>query len=332
MSLAVPIALTIVALVFNFLNGLHDSANIVATAISSRALAGRTALILTATAEFCGPFIFGVAVATTIGQDLPMPGAVTTPAVFAALLSGIAWNVFTWRAGIPSSSSHALVGGLVGAIGAQAGPQAINLAGMAKVLIALFVSPILGIVAGYLFTRLVFALASSATPRINVFFKRAQILTVVGLALSHGANDAQKAMGVIALGLLTTGVFSRFQIPVWVIGVSGVAMALGTATGGWRLIKTLGGRFYRIRPVHAFSAQLTSTGITLGAALLGGPVSTTQVVSSAILGAGSAERVNKVRWGVARSIAAAWLLTIPTTALLGAALCWVSLRIASLLG
>jgi PiT family inorganic phosphate transporter len=330
MSSVVPAALILVALVFNFLNGLHDSANIVATAISSRALPGRLALVLAAAAEFCGPFIFGVAVATTIGKGLVVPGALSVHALFAALLSGIGWNVFTWWAGIPSSSSHALVGGLVGAALVQPGWQAIKPGGLVLVLSALLLSPVLGLAIGYLFTRLVFVFASHASPRINVFFQRAQIITAVALALSHGANDAQKTMGIVALGLVTIGTAAQFDIPVWLIALCGGAMALGTATGGWRLIKTLGARFYRIRPVHGFSAQLTATGVILGAAMLGGPVSTTQVVSCAILGAGSAERINKVRWGVARQIAAAWLLTIPCTALVSAGLCWVGIRISDL--
>jgi PiT family inorganic phosphate transporter len=325
MSLA---ALVVAALTFNFLNGLHDSANVVATVISSRALPARLALILTAIAEFCGPFILGMAVATTIGQGFITPGALTTTALLAALLSGIGWNVFTWLAGIPSSSSHALVSGLIGAAAVHAGPASVNPRGLALVLAALFLSPALGLAVGYLLTRLIFWLARRASPRINVLFQRAQILTALALALSHGANDAQKTMGVLALGLMTTGVATRFDIPLWVVAACGAALALGTAVGGWRLIKTLGARFYRIRPVHGFSAQLTSTGVVLAAALLGGPVSSTQVVSSAILGAGSAERLNKVRWGVAGHIAIAWLLTIPCTAALSAGLTWVLTRFA----
>jgi len=325
------IILIAIALVFDFLNGLHDSSNIVATVISSRALPPRTALLMTAVAEFCGPFIFGVAVATTIGQDLIPPGALTMQAIFAALLSAILWNVITWWAGIPSSSSHALIGGIIGAVGAEAGLLALNPRGLGKVLVALFVSPIIGLVAGYLFTKLVFWLARGTSPRINWFFKRSQIFTSLALALSHGTNDAQKTMGVLALGLVTAGYLPEFYVPIWVIALSAGAIAIGTAFGGWRLIRTLGGKFYRIRPVHGFSAQLTSASVILGASLLGGPVSTTQVVSSAIVGVGSAERLNKVRWGVASNIATAWLLTIPCTALTAAALYWLGTRALTLL-
>jgi PiT family inorganic phosphate transporter len=317
--------LIITALIFDFLNGLHDSSNIVATMISSRALPPRMALGLTAVAEFCGPFIFGVAVARTIGQDIVVPGTITIDVIFAALLSAILWNLVTWFFGIPSSSSHALIGGIIGAVGAGAGLKAIQLSGLEKVFIALFASPIIGLIAGYLFTKLVFFLARGASPRINWFFRRSQIFTAVALALSHGTNDAQKTMGVITLGLVTTGYLEQFYVPTWVIALSAGAIALGTVSGGWRLIRTLGGKFYKIRPVHGFSAQVTSATVILGAALLGGPVSTTQVVSSAIMGVGSAERLSKVRWGVAGNIAVAWLLTIPATALAAAGL-WLILQ------
>jgi PiT family inorganic phosphate transporter len=324
--LTLIIVLVSVALVFNFLNGFHDSSNIVATMISSRALPPRMALGMTAVAEFLAPFIFGVAVAKTIGEDIVTPGTVSIEVIFAALLSAILWNILTWLIGIPSSSSHALIGGIIGAVGVGAGLKAIQMGGLEKVLIALFISPILGFIAGYAFTRLIFFLARGASPRINWFFKRSQIFTAVALAFSHGTNDAQKTMGIIALGLVTTGYLAQFYIPIWVIALSAGAISLGTAFGGWRLIRTLGGKFYKIRPVHGFSTQVTSAAVILGAALLGGPVSTTQVVSSAIMGAGSAERLNKVRWGVAGNIALAWLLTIPSTALVAAGLYWLVLQ------
>ena len=187
-------------------------------------------------------------------------------------------------------------------------------------LIALFLSPVLGLVLGYLVLKVIYWLARGASPWINTVFRRAQLATSLVLALSHGTNDAQKTMGIIAMAMVTTGYVADFQVPWWVITVSAAAISLGTLTGGWRLIRTLGGRFYKVRPVHAFGSQLTSGAIILGAALLGGPVSTTQVVSSAILGAGSADRVSKVRWTVARDIAVAWLLTIPVSGLLAAAL------------
>lgn len=212
------------ALVFDFLNGFHDSSNLVATIISSRAMSPRMALTLTAIAEFVGPFIFGVAVASTIGEGIVPPHSVTLPVLLAALTSAILWNLITWFLGIPSSSSHAMIGGLIGAVAAGVGFQNIQLAGLTKIFLALFLSPVLGLLAGYLLTRLVYFLARRASPKINVFFKRAQIVTAVGLALSHGANDAQKTMGIITLGLVTAGSLAEFKVPIWVVAISAGAM------------------------------------------------------------------------------------------------------------
>jgi PiT family inorganic phosphate transporter len=314
------IVIIAIAMVFDFLNGMHDSSNIVATMISSRAMAPRAALGMTAVAEFVGPFLFGVAVATTIGSEVVDPAAISSAVIIAALSGAIVWNLITWYFGWPSSTSHALIGGLIGAVAVAEGFDTIHLAGLQKVLVALFLSPILGLVLGYLVVKAIYFLARGATPGVNTLFKRGQWGTSVALALSHGTNDAQKTMGIIAMAMVTTGYVTEFQVPWWVITLSAAAIALGTLTGGWRLIKTLGGKFYKIRPVHAFGSQLTSASTILGAALLGGPVSTTQVVSSAIMGAGSADRVSKVRWTVAREIAVAWLLTIPVAALLAALL------------
>jgi PiT family inorganic phosphate transporter len=243
--------------------------------------------------------------------------------IIAALVGAIIWNLLTWFFGIPSSSSHALVGGIVGAVAIGAGFEAIKLGGLEKVLIALFASPIIGFIIGYIITKVIFFLARGATPRINKFFKNSQILTATVLAFSHGTNDAQKTMGVITLGLLINGYITKFEVPFWVIATSAGAIALGTALGGWRLIRTLGGKFYKIRPVHSFAAQTTSAIVILGASLIGGPVSTTQVVSSAIIGVGSSERLSKVRWGVAGDIVIAWLVTIPATALVAAGAYWL---------
>jgi len=247
--------------------------------------------------------------------------------LLAALLSAIIWNLLTWFFGIPSSSSHALIGGMVGAVGVGAGWDAIKLQGIEKILVALFISPLLGLALGYLFTKLVFFFARGASPKINNFFRRSQIVTAIALALSHGTNDAQKTMGLITLGLVTAGAIPRFEVPLWVIAVSAGAISLGTALGGWRLIKTLGAKFYKIRPVHGFSSQVTSAFVILGASMIGGPVSTTQVVSSSIMGVGSAERVSMVRWGVAKDIIIAWIVTIPVTAAMAAGLFWVVERI-----
>lgn len=317
------IIVIILALGFDLLNGIHDSSNIVATMISSRAIPPKAALAMTAVAEFAGPFIFGVAVAKTIGDEIVKPGIMTMDMIIAALVSAVAWNLLTWWLGIPSSSSHALIGGLTGAVVCAAGWEAIKLSGIEKVLIVLFTSPLIGFTVGWLVTKLVFLLASAATPSVNIVFKRFQILTAISLALSHGTNDAQKTMGIITLALVTTGVLDKFEVPIWVIIACALMIATGTSLGGWRLIRTLGAKFYKIKPVDGFSAQLSSAAVILGASLVGGPVSTTQVVSTAIMGVGAAERVNKVRWGVAGEIVTAWFLTIPATGLVAAGVYWL---------
>jgi len=317
---ALVLVLIGVALLFDYLNGFHDSSNIVATMISSRAMSPRQALSMSAIAEFAAPFLFGTAVAKTVGSEVVDPNSITMSVIMAALLSAIIWNVITWLFGIPSSSSHALLGGIIGASSLSAGFGVIKPEGLTKIAFALFFSPVIGLVAGYLFMKLVLFLARGASPRVNQWFKRMQMVTALALALSHGTNDAQKTMGIITMALVTAGALSGFKVPWWVILLSAGAIALGTASGGWRIIRTLGGKFYKIRPIHGFTAQVTSAAVILGAALLGGPVSTTHVVSSAILGVGSGERVTKVRWGVAREIATAWLLTIPATAVMAALL------------
>jgi len=317
------IMVIVLALLFDFLNGIHDSSNVVATMISSRALSPRVALGMTAVAEFCGPLLFGVAVANTIGHEVVVAETINTKVLLAALISAILWNLLTWYLGFPSSSSHALVGGFVGAVIIGAGWQAILLHGLEKILIALFLSPIVGFLVGFLILKFLMLICWKATPRVSGIFKRGQIVTALALALSHGANDAQKTMGIITLALVTGGYLKVFAVPLWVIFMCGAMIALGTSVGGWRLIRTLGGKFYKIRPLDGFASQLSSAIVILGASLLGGPVSTTQVVSSAIMGVGAAGRINKVRWGVAQEIAAAWLLTIPATALVASGIYWV---------
>jgi inorganic phosphate transporter, PiT family len=317
------IVLICLALIFDFLNGVHDSSNIVATMISSRAIAPRTALAMTAVAEFCGPFIFGVAVATTIGHDIVSSEHLNILVIIAALLSAIIWNVATWMLGIPSSSSHALIGGIIGAVAIGSGFQQIQIAGVIKVVIFLFASPVIGFLAGIIIANIIYLCSWKATPRINGVFKKLQIGTSLGLALSHGANDAQKTMGIITLGLVISGVQKDFTVPAWVMVICAFAIALGTSVGGWQLIRTLGSKFYKIRPVHGFASQAASALVILTSSLLGGPVSTTQVVSASIMGVGAADRPSKVRWGVAGEIASAWLFTIPSNCLLAAGIYWL---------
>ncbi len=319
--------LIVFALGFDFLNGIHDSSNVVSTMIFSRAFQPRVALVVTAAAEFSGPFIFGVAVAETIGNEIVTPTSVTLEVILAALLGAILWNLATWYFGLPSSSSHALIGGVMGAVISGAGLGAVHMPGLVKVLAALFSSPIIGFVIGFLVFKLVSFLCWNASPRINSIFKNGQILTGLALALSHGANDAQKTMGIITMALVTGGYLGHFEVPLWVVALCAGMIALGTYMGGWRLIRTLGAKFYRIRPIDGFGAQLASASVILGNSLLGGPVSTTQVVSSTIMGVGCSDRANKVRWGVVGEILTAWLLTIPATALVASAIFWVIMQL-----
>jgi len=311
------------AVLFDFLNGMRDASNIVATMISSHAFSPRTALGIAAVAEFLGPFLFGVVVAKTIGDEIVQSSVLTLDAILAALVGAILWNLITWYFGIPGSSSHALIGGMVGAVFMEAGFSAIKFGGLNKVLLALFISPIVGFLVGFVLTKIIYFLVRGATPRINGFFKRSQLVTAIGMAFSHGTNDAQKTMGIISLSLVVGGVLPSFQVPGWVVAVSAGAIAIGTSLGGWRLIRTLGGKFYKIRPLHSFSTQLSSAGVILAASLFGVPVSTSQVVSSAIVGVGSSERASKVRWSVAEDIVSAWLITIPISGLLAAGVYWL---------
>ena len=311
------------ALIFDFLNGMRDASNIVATMISSRAFSAATALGIAAVAEFLGPFLFGVAVAKTIGENIARSDVFTLGVIASALIGAIIWNLITWYFGLPGSSSHALIGGMVGAVLVKAGLDAIKFAGVGKVLVALVLSPPLGFLIGFLMTRLIYFLVRGATPRVNEWFKKGQLVTALAIAFSHGTNDAQKTMGIITLSLVIAGVLPAFQVPTWVIAVSAAAIAVGTSLGGWRLIRTLGGKFYKIRPLHSFATQLSSAGVILAASYLGVPVSTSQVVSSAIIGVGTAERASKVRWSVADEIVTAWLLTIPASGVIAAGTYWL---------
>jgi len=319
MLITFSLALVIIlALIFEFINGMRDSSNIVATMISSRAFHPQTALGMTAVAEFAGPLLFGVTVAKTIGSDIVASDVISLQALTVGLVGAILWNLITWYFGIPSSSSHALLGGLIGAAVISSGWAAVKVGGVTKVLLALFISPLIGFAAGFVLLKIVYLLSSNATPHINNLFKQSQMFTAVALAFSHGTNDAQKTIGIITLSLIIGGELSDFSVPLWVVLVSAGTMAAGTALGGWRLIRTLGGKFYKIRPVHGFTSQFTSGLVILGASAVGLPVSTTQIVSSSIIGVGASERFGKVRWGVAADILTAWVITIPVSALFSA--------------
>ncbi|HAM35019.1 MAG TPA: anion permease [Elusimicrobia bacterium] len=312
----IAVVIIMLAVGFDFVNGFHDASNVVATMISTRAFQPETALIIAAAAEFLGPFLFGTAVARVIGQGIIDPEAAQVGVILAALFGAIAWNIVTWYFGLPSSSSHALVGGLAGAVLAAFGFSHLKVRGFVSILIVLFASPIIGLMAGYWFQKILIFLSRGATPRINELYKRLQIVSAVALALSHGTNDAQKAMGIITMTLVSMGALPSFAVPVWTVGLCAGAMGLGTAIGGWRIIKTVGDKIYRLRPINGFAAQSAAASVIMSAAVFGGPVSTTHVVSSAIAGVGSAERIKAVRWNTAFDIFLAWIVTIPAAALL----------------
>ncbi len=307
------------ALLFAFFNGHNDSPALVAPVISTRAISRTRALLLTAAAQFIGPFLFGTAVARTMSVGLIGAPSLPIEAVVAALIAAVAWIGVTGWTGLPSSSSHALVGGLVGAAVAAAGWGGLHLDGVAKVLVALTISPPLGLLLGYLVVRLSLWFTREARPSVNEVFRRGQIPALAALALSHGTSDAPKSMGMLVLGLMAGGRQAAFGIPLWVKLACLTAFALGTLFAGWRQMRTVGGRIFHLRPVHGFSALAGGAAVVLGAGLLGGPISTTQVIASSVMGAGAGERVNQVRWMILRDMLVAWVLTIPVTSLLAAA-------------
>ena len=311
------------ALFFAFSNGFHDAANVVSTIIMTRAISPKKALLMAAVCEFIAPFFLGAAVAKTIGENIinlpafdPEAIHISVALLIAALVGAIMWNLITWFLGFPSSSSHALIGGMVGAVLVAYGPDNIIWGGLLYVVGSLILSPLVGLLVGWLFLRMTLYLSRDATPKINYFFNRMQIPSSIALALSHGANDVQKSIGLIVMSFVILGFSASFHAPFWVIASCGVATALGTATGGWRIIKTMGSKIYRLRSVHAFCAQTSSAAVILGAALVGGPVSTTHVVSSAIMGVGASQRISAVRWGVVKNIILAWFITIPASAVM----------------
>ena len=302
---------------FDYINGFHDTANAIATSVSTRALKPAHAIALSAGANFLGA-LTGTAVAKTIGAGLVETE--TMGVVAAALVGAITWNLITWRLGIPSSSSHALIGGLLGASAAAAGFASWNVEGIInKVIIPLFTSPLIGFLLGVTAMVLLLNVFRRANPHaLNSRFRRLQIVSASLMAFSHGSNDAQKTMGIMTLALVTAGLIDEFVVPIWVILLAATAMSLGTAAGGWRIIKTMGTKVVKLDPVHGFAAETTAATVILGASSLGVPVSTTHIISSAIMGVGSADRVKAVRWQVARGIGVAWVLTIPASGLVAA--------------
>jgi PiT family inorganic phosphate transporter len=316
---AILIAVLALAVLFDYINGFHDTANAIATSVSTRALKPQWAIAMSATANFVGA-LTGTEVAKTVGSGLIGAQFEGQTVVAAALLGAVAWNLLTWRLGIPSSSSHALIGGLLGAVAAAAGFDAWQLDGiLIKVVFPLVSSPIAGFVLGLLLMVLIFNIFRRARPNtMNDRFRRLQLLSAAYMAFSHGSNDAQKTMGVMTLALVTAGIIPEFKVPLWVVILAASAISLGTAAGGWRIIKTMGTKVVKLDPVHGFAAETTAASIIFAASHFGMPVSTTHVISSAILGVGSSDRFNAVRWAVARNIGIAWVLTLPAAGLTAA--------------
>lgn len=308
----------VLALLFDFINGFHDTANAIATSVSTRALHPQHAIIMAAILNFAGA-MYSTGVAKTIGADIVKSAQhVDEHIIIAALTGAIVWNILTWWLSMPSSSSHALVGGIIGAVLVSVGADGLNFYGIGKIVLSLIGSPILGIVSGCLIMTLLFRIFAKSSPAISYKFKRFQILAAAMMAFSHGSNDAQKSMGIITLALLSGGYIEVFEVPTYVKVLAATAMACGTAVGGWRIIKTIGGKIFKLEPVSGFAADLNSSFVIFTATLLHLPVSTTHVVSGSIMGVGTAKRVNAVRWGVAQQMVMAWVMTIPCTALMGA--------------
>jgi PiT family inorganic phosphate transporter len=325
-GLPILIGLIALALVFDYINGMHDSANAIATVVSTRVLSPRNAIILSAVLNFGGAFL-STAVAKTIGKGIVDPHIVTNGIVAAALLSAICWNLLTWWYGIPSSSSHALIGGIIGATVSHHGFKALNAEGIGKIIKSLLISPLAGFAGGVIIMiAIMWMFHKSPAGKVNRWFKHLQLVSASFMAFSHGSNDAQKAMGIITMALVGGGflhpVGKDFNVPTWVVFLCASAMALGTSAGGWRIIKTMGVKMIRLQPVHGFAAETAASAVILTATHFGAPVSTTHVISSAIMGVGSAKRASAVRWEIAGQMAVAWVLTIPCTALLACLFGW----------
>lgn len=307
------------ALFFDYVNGFHDTANSIATTVLTGALSIPMAIFMAAGLNFAGAFL-NEAVAKTIGKGIVAPSAITLATILAALLGAIVWNLLTWWWGIPSSSSHALIGGLVGSVLGQGLFHELQWGGLKKIFIILIVSPLLGFLVGHLFmVGLMWIFRRTAPSKLTRSFKVIQVLSAASMALSHGGNDTQKTMGIITMALASAGYLQGdFHIPLWVVVSCALAMAMGTAAGGWKIIKTLGRGVMELQPVHGFAAETSGAAVIFAATALGAPVSTTHVISSSIMGVGSAQRMNGVRWKVVGSIVQAWLLTLPLTALISA--------------
>lgn len=313
------ILVVVLALTFDFINGFHDTANAIATCVSTRAIRPGVAIVGTAILNFLGAMI-STGVAKTIGGDIVTSASMINEVIIVAgLIGAIIWNLVTWWFGMPSSSSHALIGGIIGAVIISVGVSALNGWGILKIVLSLIISPVAAMAVGYVLMKIVFAICHSYKPaKVNLTANRLQIISAALMAFSHGSNDAQKSMGIITLALLSGGFISSLEVPDIVKLLCAAAMACGTSVGGWKIIRTVGGKIFKMHPIHGFAADLNSSLVIFSATMLHLPVSTTHVVSGSIMGVGSAERVKAVHWDVARQMVTAWVMTIPCTALMGA--------------
>ena len=308
------------AFLFDFINGFHDSANAIATVVSTRVLSPRSAVLMAAFFNFTAFLVFGVAVATTIAKGIVDPGAVSKQVIFAALIGAIVWDLITWLEGLPTSSSHALIGGFIGAAVTSAGSSVLIWSGIKKIVVFMFISPIIGLFLGFIFLAIVSRIFYKAEARtVNSVFRKLQLVSSAFYSLSHGTNDAQKTMGIVAVLLFSGGYLGdKFYIPVWVVLMAHLAIALGTMAGGWKIVRTMWKRVAHLRPVHGFSAETAGGLVLIVSASLGVPVSTTHAISGSILGVGMAQRTTGVRWILARRIVWAWIITIPASAAIAA--------------
>ena len=313
-------AIIVVALLFDFVNGFHDAANSIATVVSTRVLSPRWAVLWAAFFNFIAFLFFGLHVATTIGKGIVDPDAIDAAIVLAALTGAISWDLITWWYGIPSSSSHALIGGFAGAAVAKAGVDILDAPGLTKVTVSIVLSPLIGLVLAFVFMTGVFWIFRRATPaRIDGWFRRGQLFSAALYSLGHGGNDAQKTMGIITVLLFATGHLGpTFYVPLWVVLACHAAMALGTLSGGWRIVRTMGLKITKLKPVGGFCAESAGALTLFAATSLGIPVSTTHTITGAIIGVGAVTKLSAIRWGVAGRIVWAWVLTIPCSAFIAA--------------
>jgi PiT family inorganic phosphate transporter len=326
--LSAVVFIIFVALVFDFINGFHDAANSIATVVSTRVLTPLQAVVWAAFFNFVAAFGFGVSVAQTVGKGVVQSTVVDQWVILAGLVGAIAWDLITWYVGLPTSSSHALIGGLAGAAVVKAGFGSLVPSGLVKIGIFMILAPVIGLAVGFALMLATAWTFRRATPgRVDWLFRRLQLVSAAAYSLGHGTNDAQKTMGIIAMLLFTTGHLGKeFYVPMWVILAAHAAISLGTLTGGWRIVKTMGMRITKLRPVGGFCAETAGAMTLIGTALGGIPVSTTQTITGSIMGVGSLQRFSAVRWGVAGRILWAWILTIPASALIAAA-SWMVLRV-----